>query len=303
MPTALTIGDTIGVGNGKIHAEDSTLERQSELLETAQRHLVAVDAAMPCGCIDGRSCERTLAGNETQPRPSIAGGLTTAYAAAEMTGWFTETDGSTAVTRFASLGNTLAAAQIPTGNHVDKGHVENGYSDGGTGCGASDRLVANISNVYDYQDQGVEGFVKALTGDSYRPELVTHRKSKTDVMDSVRGWDPVAAKDVLAENDQDSVEVLLSDTSETKGHREFTVLFNAVENTTIDRDAFVAETGEQMFVVDLWYIDKLARAMARGPEAEQQYSALRQAMIAYQIGTYLSLCDGSQTYAVLKPAA
>ena len=302
MPTVVIQGETIGVGNGAIHAAEATLERQDELLETAQRHLVTVDPSLPCGCIDGRSCEHTLAGNETQPRPSVAGGVTTAYAAAEMVGWFAEDEGLTPVERFEQVRRTLAAAQIPTGNHVDKGHVENNFSDGGTGCGASDKLVANVSNTYDFAD-GVEGFVKALSGASYRDDLALARQPKDAVLAALEGWNPVAAKDVLATNDPESVEVLASDTTETKGHREFTVLFNFVEGTTIDRDAFVAETGEQMFVVDMWYIDKLARAMARGPHAEEQYLELRQAMIAYQIGTYLSLCDGSQTYNLLQEAA
>ncbi len=302
MPVNIINGDKIGVGNGKIHADEAVLERQDELLETAKRHLVAVDPSLPCGCIDGRACAHTLGGNETQPRASVAGGVTTAYAAAEMIGWFADDEGDAPVERFERLRLTLAAAQIPSGNHVDQGHVANNFSDGGTGCGASDKLVMNIANVYDFDD-GVEGFVKALSGDQYRDDLAAKRRSKADVMDAVAKWDPVAAKDKLSANDADSVEVLESDETETKGHREFTVLFNFVEGTTVDRDAFVAETGQQVFVVDMWYINKLARAMARGPKAEEQYLELRQAMIAYQVGTYLSLCDGSQTYNLLQPAA
>ena len=60
------------------------------------------------------------------------------------------------------------------------------------------------------------------------------------------------------------------------------------------------ETGNQVFVVDMWYIDKLARALAAGrPDAVEMYSKLKHHMVAYQVATYLALCDGTQRPAIL----
>jgi hypothetical protein len=292
-------GEQIGVGFGNIHADERSLERSAELNDAIMRNRVAVDPKAPCCCIDGRHCIKTLDGSKPTPRASIAGGITTPYAAAEMIGWFAEEDSSSSLDRLESLQDYFETAGITMGNHVDEDHEECNYDDGLTGCGASDKMLANIANAYDHPD-GVQGFVKALLEGSYNESLLP--KPRDDVLARNADWNPVKAKELLATKDGASVEVLHTDETGVHGHRELTVLFNYVEDTTIDRDTFVAETGEQIFVVDMWYIDKLAKAMARGPELQDQYQALRQAMVTYQIGTYLSLCDGSQTYSTLRTA-
>jgi hypothetical protein len=302
MAAVVTIGDRISVGSGTIHAEDEVLERQQELAEAVERHMVPVDPSLPCGCIDGRRCVHTLSGEATQPRATIAGGIVTPYAAAELIGWFGENGSANPIDRLAELQAFLEAAKIPMGNHVDTAHEESEYADGKTGCGACDRLLDNVANVYDYS-VGVQGFVSALHGDDYQSELTTQWRSREEVLAANESWDPVAAMRLMGDKDGKNIEVLKTEARGVHGHREFSVVFNYMENTTLDRDAFEAETGEQVFVVDMWYIDKVARAMASGPELEEQYTALRQAMVAYQIGTYLSLCDGSQTYMTVTSAA
>ncbi len=299
-PAVIVNGEKIEVGFGKIHADERTLERTDELNESILRNHVAVDPNTPCCCIDGRNCVRTIDGSETEPRASVAGGITTAYAAAEMVGWFSNDEGGASIDRLQSLETVLSSAGIKTGNHVDEDHEANNYDDGLTGCGASDRMLNNIANAYDYPE-GVQGFVKSLLTDSYDEYLMP--QPRDEVLSRNADWDPVKAKEILAAKDGKAIEVLHTDETGVHGHREYTVLFNYVQDTTIDRDNFVAETGEQLFVVDMWYIDKLASAMARGPQLQEQRQALRQAMVAYQIGTYLSLCDGSQTYSTLKAAA
>ena len=62
----------------------------------------------------------------------------------------------------------------------------------------------------------------------------------------------------------------------------------------MDRDSLVQETGKQVFTIDMWYIDTLARAMAQGrPDAPVMFEKLRHAMAAFQVATYLTLCDGT----------
>ena len=97
-------------------------------------------------------------------------------------------------------------------------------------------------------------------------------------------------------------ETLLDDGEGVHGHREMMVVFNYEENTTIDRDAYFKATGKQVFVVDVWYLRKLANYMATGTEAETQASDLYHAMLAYQLATYVTLCDGSHRAAILTAA-
>jgi len=117
----------------------------------------------------------------------------------------------------------------------------------------------------------------------------------------VAGWNPAAVIDAIG--NEAAVEVLDSDHANhapNHGHREFGVLVNYVDGTSLDRDGFTADTGEQVFVIDMWYIDKLANALATGPNATEQYEQLREAMVSYQVATYLTLCDGSQQALIAK---
>lgn len=98
----------------------------------------------------------------------------------------------------------------------------------------------------------------------------------------------------------DATEILQSAEDPTGGHNEIMVILNFNENTTIDRDRLIADGNPQVLVVDVWYIDKLARAMARGPEAVQQYESLVHAMMAYQVATYITLCNGKHRFAMIR---
>jgi hypothetical protein len=82
-------------------------------------------------------------------------------------------------------------------------------------------------------------------------------------------------------------------------HGEELVIFNYLEGTTIDRDALVHDTGKQVFIVDMWYIDKLAKRMAEGrPDAVAMFESLQHAMVAFQVATYLALCNGTHRTAL-----
>lgn len=49
----------------------------------------------------------------------------------------------------------------------------------------------------------------------------------------------------------------------------------------------------------MWYIKKLANAMATGVDAELQASQLYHAMVDFQVATYIGLCDGSHRAVVM----
>jgi hypothetical protein len=75
-------------------------------------------------------------------------------------------------------------------------------------------------------------------------------------------------------------------------------VFNYVRGTTVDRDAYLARTGRQAFGVDMWYLEDIAAAMMSGPSKVTQ-EQLHHALTAYQVSTYLTLCDGSQRAALV----
>lgn len=301
LPTNVTIGEPIGLGYGSINAGEHTIQDLQELGEAVQRHVVTVDPNAPSCCIDGRHCLRTLAGGEPDPRAGVAGGaLVTAYAAAELTGWFGNDDGST-IDRLQRLDALLNASGIVTGAHIDEAAEMANMAGGRTGCGADDKYLENVGHVAS-DAEAVEGLTGLLLGAEYNPNRAGYIDATT-VQERSHDWDPVEVATIVANRDPKAVEVLYSDESPTKGHSEVLVVFNYVEDATIDRDALVAETGKQVFMVDMWYINKIARALAGGPNAEAQYQQLQHAAVAYQAGTYLTLCDGSQRPLLLQPAA
>lgn len=292
-------GDPIGVGHGTINGGNISSDSAEELKTPISEHLVRVSADAPSSCIDGRPCSSCMDGSETEPRPSVAGGgLITAYAAAELTGWFEDEDTNPAV-RLNNLSTFLAALQIKFGGHCDESAVAAEFksidAEGKvipkTGCGANDRLPEILTQPFQNQAE-VTALTEAVMNhgfskSNYNPAFMNFTDPET-IGREVADWNPVDLIDKLGGESAANIEIL-------KGtHAEFAVVFNYVEGTTIDRDAFAEDTGEQAFVVDVWYLEKLAAAMARGPEIEKQQKHLLHAMVAYQVSTYLTLCDGSQ---------
>ncbi len=297
MPDAvLVIGDKIGVGGGAIDAGEHGEHEIAELGDAVKRHRVPVGPDVPMCCIDGRCALHTLDGGQTSPRPSVAGGPVTAYAAAEMVNWFGTPEG-TLGERYDRIVSVLNAASIKTGNHVDKRSVDSDFKGNATGCGANDKLSQNVTNVLQNID-AVSGFIAPLMGDNFSASSMAF-----NVQVNLTAWNPMDGLNSLRQRDASTVEVLQSDESPTHGHREVLVVFNMIEGTTIDRDALFNETGKQVFVVDVWLINKMAHALASGPHADVMERDLQHAMLSYQVGTYLSLCNGSQRPAVLTEAA
>lgn len=287
LPVTAVLGKPLGVGTGEITAGKRSLEELGELVEAVKRRVVPVRPDAPCGCIDGRPCVHTLGGEMSDARPKVSGGSITAYVGAELTGWFGSEDG-TNQERLEVVDNWLNQAGIPTGGHIDTHAEATQFSGNHTGCGANDRIVENVSNIWG-QSEVAGHLTAALQNELFAASVLPFKPL------DLSSWDAVAAIKTVSSRDANAVEVL--DTGEQQpahGHAEILVVCNYNEGTTIDRDALVAETGKQVFVIDMWYIDKLAKALARGPEATRQEELLYCAMTAYQVGTYLTLCDGTQ---------
>lgn len=292
----VSVGDQVGVGMGKIHAGEVAPDHEAGLAEAVESHMVGVDPNVPSCCIDGRHCVHTMHGTATEPRASVAGGaLTTAFAGAELAGWFGD-DTSNTQQRLGRVNRLLRAAGIKPGTHVDEAGVANEFVDPvtglpATGCGAADKFPIIMQTVHE-QAGTVHELTAAILGDGYQAEAL--QLAPTVNTERFADWRPTDIVDACGNDTENNVEILESDDTPTHGHREIAVVVNYRENTTLDRDVFVDDTGEQVFVVDMWYIDKLAKTLATGPKADEQYQQLRHAMVAYQVATYLALCDGSQ---------
>lgn len=293
MDVQVLVGEPLGVGSGSIDAGKISAEQGQELAEAAKKRLVRVSPDAPSCCIDGRKCAECLNGKATEPRPSVAGGaLITAYAAAELTGWF-RNNTSSSEEKLTEVQAVLEGQSIVLGGHCDEKARTNNFINeetGGskTGCGADDALPAILAKLFT-DTETVHTLTRTLLGQDYDAAAMDFTQPK------VKDWDP--RKPLAITNAQQKgcgTEVLVG------SHAEKLVVFNYVHDMTVDRDAFVTDTGEQVFVVDVWYIDKLARALVAGrPDADMQ-AKIRHAMVAYQVATYLVLCNGTQRPAFLR---
>ena len=298
MDVTTVVLDPVKVGFGTINGGELSPESAQELAEQVKEHLVEVDPASPSSCIDGRSCNECMDGQPPEPRPSVAGGaLVTAYAAAELTGWLGHDEGSNSTQRLGRINKLLAAEGIKSGSHCDRGSVESNFIDPATGkaktgCGADDKFTEIIAQPYEHPAETF-AIVQVVMGEEFDQEMVKF-EDKDTVAARVEGWQPTDVIEALGADTGNAIEIL-----EGK-HEEVAVVFNFRDGTTVDRDSFVKDTGEQVFVVDVWYIEKLAKALATGPDAVEQYKRLKHAMVAYQASTYLTLCDGSQRPIVVQ---
>lgn len=278
---------------GSIHAGTvSQQDAEANAYEAAgYRREVALSS--PCVCIDGRCRNENQIAFELGPH--IAGGAMTLLVAAEAVN---HPFRGAEMLKYASNlrdDNDPAFTGFDLRAHDDDTNRAAGYANG-TGCGANDKLPAIGVNFRENKD-AIAGVLQALMGDDFDAAvydgLVLPEPSEEE-------WDKNFLRQAVgAEN----VENLHDDHEGVHGHREQQVIFNFVPGTTIDRDAYAGATGKQAFVVDAWYIKELANRLATGINADAQARAMEHAMIAYQVATYLTLCDGSHRAAVLRPAA
>lgn len=281
MPVEVTVLDKIGIGFGSISApEMSQLDAETEAREAAT-FLKKIDWRSPAVCIDGRHLAE---GEQALPLGShLAGAVETPLVAAKSIEY--KLQGAELVAFLKGEGFTLGA-------HDADSNKANNYENG-SGCGACDKCEGNCG-LYAENKEKVEGTVAALTGPDFSKEAF-------DTVSLAPFTDSVHA--IVGE---ELVETLHDDHEGVHGHHERMVVFNYVEDTTIDRDAYIDATtseefpnGKQLFVVDMWYLKKLAHAMS--PEDTRQAAELYHAMTAFQVATYLGLCDGKHRAVVIQP--
>lgn len=299
------VGEPLVVGTGNINSDATEAEVQ-EIAETlTDRYLVPVREGA-CGvCGDGRGCSHTLAETAPEPGPSVFGGpLITGFAAAELVGdYFDDQSTDTSIGRVKEVGDKLTDGGIVIGGHVSAGaatktnrtwiNPETGLPE--TGCGANDSFTAIIDQTTDNADF-VNAVTEQLLGGDFKPEFTSYAP-KEDLQAQLSDYNSHdVLQDIATRGAERNVEVLEG------AHAELVVVFNYARGYTIDRDAFVRDTGKQVFVVDMWYIDDIAHAMAYGrPDAPEMYERLRHAMVAFQAATYPQLCNGTHRPVIIKP--
>lgn len=296
---SVDIQRAVGFGTeGALHAPEMQPDKVRALGETIRdKFLARVDTHAPGVCMDGRCCAKTMAGTAPVIGPKSAGGpLQTAYAAAELVpGYFGAQSAQDTIGRVNEVGELLAAQGIVIGGHTTEGAINNEFRNPETGivqtgCGAQEKHAPSTERVA-ARDTSVMATVDALMG-------VAHAKitSKSDMEARNSTYNPQIMLDFeQAQNEGKNEEILEGN------HKEVAVVWNGVEGTTVDRDALSRELGKDVFVIDAWYIKKIAKAMAIGrPDAEEVYPHLERAMFEYQVATYAELCDGSHPVIVLR---
>lgn len=302
----IMVGAPLGKGTGSITAADVSEQAVHALAKTInEQFMVDVSGSAAGCCIDGRCALHTMAGENTMLPigPHAAGGpLFTAFGAAELVpGYYGEQSAVTGPGRLEEVKDTLSGAGVPLGAHVTDSAIAHGFTDdtgkAQTGCGLNDKFKLVMKKPAEEKDF-VYATAQLLLGEEKFDAASMRFHDEAAVESRIRDYDSKQALDIFIGHEKafDHVEVL------TGEHAEQLVVFNYVEGKTVDRDALVTRTGKQVFVIDMWYLDKLATAMATGrPDAVAMRSKLLHAMTAFQVATYLTLCDGTHRPVIMKP--
>ncbi|PKL30870.1 hypothetical protein CVV43_05020 [Candidatus Saccharibacteria bacterium HGW-Saccharibacteria-1] len=298
----IRIFEPIGAGTGTITAGIISSKKIRDAAKEIKSCLANISPTTPSCCIDGRYNIGTLAeinSNPVGPKPAVAGGANlTAYAAAEMVGdWFDSNNKQSDKQRLIFIDNLLYSKGIIPGTHSDENAIENSFkTDKNTpriGCGFSDNFTDILKNIYK-SSEIINRYTNMLIGKKFNPKHM-YFVDKKSIQDSTKNWNPINALNLVSKaSDGKNVEILQG------SHAEVFVIFNFIKDVTLDRFAFSSKTDIQAFVIDMWYINKLAHAMASvSKDQAEMFSKLKHAMIAFQIAAYLTLCDGTQRPIIL----
>ncbi len=288
----IEVTEGLGFGEGHLHV-DTTLEQAQEIAETINnKYLKKVSEHAPGQCMDGRYCKCTAANTETTLGPKLAGGPEqSGFAAAELTaGYYADDISEVSADRAVLVGEKLTTNGIAIGGHMTVAARENNYVNPKTGkpqtgCGAGETHTGATERIAK-ADENVIKTTQKLTGRTFDTSNVVPAST---IEARNANYSPKDMLDIeLAQNEGKSTEVLEG------AHDERVLVLNWVRGTTVDRDALLKETGKGAFVVDMWYLEDVARAMVAGrPDANEMFSAIYDNLVAFQVAVYAELCDGS----------
>lgn len=271
----------IAVGlTGPVHGDVVQAERADALVAMllTSRYHVAADGVLVLRCIDERLREllRVLAGSEMAPN---AAGATMSLTVADILIGGEITGKGTLLERHQRMIDHLRAKGLPVGAHLDD---HDHTLDGGSGCGACDKLSVIFAYMVDRLDDlrstaelaGIE--VDDDTHEAIRAEL-------RSLPEFVRG--AVLLETTMALPDGAVlIEKMLG------VHDALAAIVNFEFGTTLDRQALFDETGLTAFNVDAWAFEPSAKLVYGDADTRKVQRAVV-AMTYYNFATSAVLCN------------
>jgi len=200
--------------------------------------------------------------------------------------------------RLLCIDTLLREQGVIPGAHSDEYAIEDNFKNSKTGlskigCRTSDHFIDILNRPYDDFDI-IDKYTAMLMSNKFDKKymkIVANDK----LQETVNKWDPINTLHIVTKASSGKC-VEISRGSNT----EVIIIFNFVKDTALDRYKYLSKAGVQAFVVDMWYIDKIANAMAASrPNSIEVFNKLKHAMVAFQLATYLTLCDGTQRPVIL----
>lgn len=277
----MAITGELGFGRGGIGAPRMSVEEAQDNANEILAYRKKIEEGAIAVCIDGRPC---LCGPDSKKLPlgpHTAGGAETALVAGVSVGY--PKQGKELIQYLADKGHRLGAHRAAVrGEAVDA----NAH---GTGCGACDnceKICESFDTLKNNPD--AKDTIRALLNGDFRQDVY-------DKLSLTQG--KAKAHDAVEE---ENIETLSAKEDDLHGHSEHMLVLNYEQGWTIDRDEYVQKTGKQLFVVDMWYLKELASVMA--DDDQDVESKLYHAMVAFQVATYNTLCDGSHRPVIFRGA-
>jgi len=329
-----------GVGNPESSISKTKFESTDENRDMSRymhEIIKSGECIVPCahsddGCIDGR-CVNEIAHpnvdefnvvsvehNKDNDRAKLAGGgyITSLamYQALGETRVSSEKDIIYIAEQFAQMGIYCGAH---TGGHGSEEH-------GKTDCGANDKFYEILDNGIRYKDEvgAITSLLLQYSSDSYDQSVMdsvistwedTRKDAEYVVGSGVVRLDAIRTGILHTQEQNPDVQTVAVIKNLSDHHNEVELVVNYGQGTTfsqgkkrqklMERYPGVARKDlPQVFVLDFWRVQQLARAVAAMPEEitgrersedekPQRYAVALHAGVAFQVATYATLTDGS----------
>lgn len=194
-----------------------------------------------------------------------------------------------------AVDKVFRAAGLGVGGHTD----DASHPDGGTGCGAIDKLPAVLAHCHDpLVRRQITRLTSLLLGRDFNAKVLE------DVLALIETFSRNHAGAYFSEADNYAYRIaalaaLRDDAAPldpierlTGTHAELAVFLNLAEGTTFDRDAFTAARSDrQLFNYDVWHTFKAADVLFPGDEAARNHFIVCRIVLA--VTTLMLLTDGT----------
>lgn len=284
---SLVAPDGLGFGEGSISAEAVEGSIKAIVAEaiTADTDQIIVDVeAGDDGCGDGRDVahvyDNTRSYERSLHRSKVFGG-SAVMASSALIG-LGEAQGDDKLNDVFKSGiGLLMERGIDFGAHTDNhAHGEN------CGCGAIDKAPEILKNIAVYREE-ITSVINVLTGGDYNKEHLD------EVMDAfVQYGAKIDPEDYSGKQVKDEIVGKGKIIKELDGgHKEIFIIINTIYGKTVDQSHIreLTKDSAQVFAVDLWRVEDIARQSFDGAEAQ---SKAKMSMLAYTLGTAGTLTTG-----------